>query len=86
MEVLSLCLPSIKMSLQNHHISAFFFMAQITQILSFSEMGLLERSKIRVLERQLLKKIICYESLGFVSALRQKVFSGAPVKCIFFIP
>ena len=58
-------------------------MAQITQILRFTEMGLLERSKITVLKGHLFKKKICYKSFEFVSPLTQKVLSGEPVKCVF---
>ena len=58
-------------------------MAQITQILLFSGMPLLERSKITVLDQYLFKKEICYEGFGFVSSLHKKVFSEAPVKCVF---
>ena len=77
------CLTSVKRYFEGHQLSAFFFMAQITQILLFSGMVLLERSKITVWERHLFKKKFCYGSLEFVSALRKKVFSGAPVNFVF---
>ena len=66
---------------QKHQLSAFYFIAQITQILLFSGILLLERSKITVRERHLFK-INCYGSFGFASTLHKKVFSGAPVKCV----
>ena len=57
-------------------------MAKITQILLFSRILVLERSKITVWERHLFKKN-CYVSFKFVFNLRKKVFSGGPVKCVF---
>ena len=83
MKVLGLCLPYIKRHFQKHQWSVFFFMAQITHIVLFWGMSLLERSKITIWERHLFKKKIIYESFGFVSALHNKVFSGARVKCVF---
>ena len=82
MEVLSLCLPYVERYFQRQKLRVVFFMARITQILSFLGMQLLERWKITVWE-YLFKKIICYESFEFVSPLTQKVLSGAPVKCVF---
>ena len=58
-------------------------MAQITQILLFSWMWLLERSKITVWERNLVKKKFNYGSFVVMSTLRKKVFSGAPFKYFF---
>ena len=46
-------------------------------------MALLERSKITVREQLLFKKKLCYGSFRYVSNLSKKVFSGAPVKCVF---
>ena len=66
---------------KEHHLSTFFFMGQITQILLFSGILLLERSKITVREQHFFKKN-CYGSFGFASTLHKKVFSGAPVKCV----
>ena len=64
-------------------VSIFLFLAQITQILLFSGRPILERRKITVWKWHLFKKIFCYESFGYVSTLRKKAFSGAPVKCYF---
>ena len=61
----------------------FLFMAQITQILLFSGMPVLQRSKITVWEQKLFKKKFFYGSFWFVSTLRKKVFSEAPMKCFF---
>ena len=60
-------------------------MAQITQILLFSGMPLLEVSKITVWERHLFKKKKknCDGSFEFVFTLRKKAFSGAPGKFVF---
>ena len=57
-------------------------MAEITQILLFLGMLLLERSKITGWEQHLLKKI-GYGSFRYVFTLCKKVFSGEPVKCLF---
>ena len=56
MEVLSLGLPFVKWYFEEHHLCAFLFMAEITEILLFSGMPLLERSKTTVWERHLFKK------------------------------
>ena len=54
-------------------------MVQITEILLFLWMQLLQRSKITIWERHLfLEKV--YGSFGFVFTLHKRVFSGAPVK------
>ena len=80
MEVSGLCLPYEKRFFQEHQWSAFLFMAQITQILLLSWMPLSKRSKITVWERKLFKNKFIYGSFWFVSTLRKKVFSGAPMK------
>ena len=60
-------------------VKCVFFMAQITEILLFLWMQLLQRSKITIWEQHLfLEKV--YGSFGFVFTLHKKVFSGAPVK------
>ena len=69
-----------KRYVQEHQLSDFLFMAQITQILLFSWMPLSKRSKITVWERKLFKKKFIYGSFWFVSTLRKKVFSGVPMK------
>ena len=59
-------------------------MAEITEILLFSGMPLLERSKTTVWERHLFKKKKKYYGrFEFVSTLRKNVFWGAAVKCVF---
>ena len=63
--------------------SDFFFMAQITEIMFCSRMPVLKRSKITAWERLFFQKKNCYGSFMYVSTLRKKVFSGAPVKCVF---
>ena len=81
MEVSGMCLPYVKRYFQEHQLSLFFFMAQITQILSFSIMPILQRSKITLWEQHLFKNKIINRSFGFVSILCKKVFSEASVKC-----
>ena len=60
-KVLGLCLLYIKRYFLEHQFSGFFFMAQVTQILLFSGMPLLERSKITVWEWQILKKNLLWK-------------------------
>ena len=48
-----------------------------------SGMTVWHKSKITVWEGHLFKQKFIYGSFGFVSTLRKKVFSGAPVKWIF---
>ena len=47
MEVLSLCLPSVKRYFEEHQLSVFFFITQTIQILLFLGMPLLERSNLQ---------------------------------------
>ena len=56
MEVLGMCLPYVKMYFQDHQLSLFFSMAQLTQILLFLEVLLFEKLKITVTEQHLFKK------------------------------
>ena len=58
----------------------FFWMNQITQILLFSRMTVLLRSKSTVWEGNLFKKN-WYGSFGFVSTLCKKLFPEALIKC-----
>ena len=44
-EVLSMCLAWVKRYFEENQLTAFFFMAQITQILLFSGMPILQRSQ-----------------------------------------
>ena len=64
MEVLGMRLSYVKKVFQEFQWSAFLFMAQITQILLFLGMFLLERLKITVSERQLSKRKNAMEVLG----------------------
>ena len=63
-EVLGMYAAYIKTYFQEYQPSAFVFMAQITQILLFSRMPLLERSKIMVWEQDLFQKKFPMEVLG----------------------
>ena len=83
MKVLGLCISYVKMYFQEHLRSDFLFMAQITQILLFLRIQLLQRSKITVWERHLFKKKICYGSFRYMSTLHKRVFLGALVKYVF---
>ena len=84
MEVLSLGLPFVKWYFEEHHLCAFLFMAEITEILLFSGMPLLERSKRPQFENDTFsKKKKYYGRFVFVSTLRKNVFWGAAVKCVF---
>ena len=55
-------------------VKCFFSMAQITQILLFLGMLVLERSKAIVWERQLFKKIFYYESFNMCLPYVKKYF------------
>ena len=68
MEVLGMCLPYIKRYFQDHQSRAFFVRAQISQILFFLRMLLLESSKITVWERHLFQNFFFYGSLRYVSS------------------
>ena len=48
MDVLGMCLSYVKRYFQEHEFSAFLIVAQITQILLFLGMPILERSNITV--------------------------------------
>ena len=63
-EVLGMYAAYIKTYFQEYQQSAFVFMAQITQVLLFSRMPLLERSKIMVWEQDLFQKKFPMEVLG----------------------
>ena len=80
-----MCLPYLKRYFQEHQWSDFLFMPQITQILLFSGVPFLERSNITVWEQPLFKEKLCCGSFRYVSNLRKKVFSGAPVMCDFLM-
>ena len=53
MDVLGMCLSYVKRYFQEHEFSAFLIVAQITQILLFLGMPILERSNITVWKRHL---------------------------------
>ena len=63
MKFLGRCVPYVKRYSQEPQWSAFLFMAQITQILLYLGMPLLEKSKITAWYRHLFKKI-AFEVLG----------------------
>ena len=84
MEVLRMCLPYVKRYCQRHQWNAFFFRAQITQILLFSRMSVLERSNNTVWDQHLFTKLLCYGSFRYLSTLRKEVFSGVSVNFFFF--
>ena len=58
MEDLSMRLPYVKYIFPGSPVKCFLFMAQITQILLFSGMNVLERSKITVQQRLTFKKFL----------------------------
>ena len=83
MEFLSMCVPLSNKVIPKHQWNAFFFRAQISQILLFFRMLVLGWWKITVWERHLFHTFFCYGSFWHVSTLRKKLFSGAPVKNFF---
>ena len=85
MEVLGICLPYVKMYFQEHHLSTFFFMGQITQILLFSGILLLERSKITVREQHFFKKKIVMEVLGLHLPYIKRYFQKDQLSVSYFM-
>ena len=85
MEVLGICLPYVKMYFQEHHLSTFFFMGQITQILLFSGILLLERSKITVREQHFFKKKIVMEVLGLHLPYIKRYFQKHQLSAFYFM-
>ena len=85
MEVLSLCVPFIKRYFQEHQLSAFFFMAQITQIVLFPGMLLLERPKITVWERHLFKKKFAMEVVSLCLPYIKRYFQEHQLSGFFFM-
>ena len=85
MEVLGLHLPYIKRYFQKHQLSAFYFMAQITQILLFLGMLLLERSKITVWEWCLFKTRFAMEVLGLCVPYIRRYFQEHHSSVFFFM-
>ena len=65
--------------------NAFFVRADITQILLFSRTVVFERLRITVWEGHSFKNVFCYGSFRYMSTSSEKVFSGAPLKCFFFM-
>ena len=84
MEVLRMCLPYVKRYCQRHQWNTFFFRAQITQILLFSRMSVLERSNNTVWDQHLFTKLLCYGGFRYLSTLGKEVFSGVSVNFFFF--
>ena len=76
-------LPYVKIYFQQLQWRVFLFMDQINQILLFSLMNVLERSKITVQQRHIFKKIFSHGNFRYVSSLSKKVFSAAPVNHFF---
>ena len=56
-----------------------------TQILLFSRTVVFERLRITVWEGHSFKNVFCYGSFRYMSTSSEKVFSGAPLKCFFFM-
>ena len=79
-----MCLPYVKRYCQRHQWNAFFFRAQITQILLFSRMSVLERSNNTVWDQHLFTKLLCYGGFRYLSTLGKEVFSGVSVNFFFF--
>ena len=79
-----MCLPYVKRYCQRHQWNTFFFRAQITQILLFSRMSVLERSNNTVWDQHLFTKLLCYGGFRYLSTLGKEVFSGVSVNFFFF--
>ena len=77
-------LPYKKRYFRRHQWNTICFRAQITQILLFSRMPVLERSKITVWEQHLSKKNFWYESFRYLSTLRKKDFQEHQWSAFFF--
>ena len=75
-----MCLPCVKRYFQQLQWNTFFFMAQITHIMLFLGMPLLERWKIIVYENETSSKKFLQWSFRYLSTLCKKVFSAASVK------
>ena len=82
-EALGICLSYIKKYFQEHQWSDFLFVAHITQLLLFSGILLLERSRTKIWKRHIFKKKKenAIRSFTHVPPLHKRVFSRAPVKC-----
>ena len=71
---LRMCLTYVKSYFQEHRLSASLFMAQIIQILLFWALSILQRSKITVWERHLLKKKLSMEVLRLCLPYVKRLF------------
>ena len=82
-EALGICLSYIKKYFQEHQWSDFLFVAHITQVLFFSGVLVLERSRTTIWKRHIFrkKKENAIRSFTHVPPLHKRVFSRAPVKC-----
>ena len=83
LEFVSMCVPLSKKIFPKHQWNAFFFRAQISQILLFFRILILGWSKTTVWERHLFHTFFCYGSFWHVSTLRKKLFSATPIKNFF---
>ena len=84
LEVLGICVPYVKRYFQEHQWSAFFFRAQITQILLLSRMPVSERSKITVWERHLFQNFFCYKFFGVCLPYIKRYFQEQQWSAFFF--
>ena len=82
-EALGICLSYIKKYFQEHQWSDFLFVAHITQLLLFSGILLLERSRTTIWKRHIFKKKKenAIRSFTHVPPLHKRVFSRSRVKC-----
>ena len=83
MKVLGICLPYVKRCFIEHQWSAFFFRAQITQILLFLRMSVSERLKMTAWEQHLFQNLFCHGSFMYVPTLRKKVFFISTKEVVF---
>ena len=78
-------ISNLRKNVFSYQWSTFFFRADTTQIPLFWRMPVWERPEIAVWERHFFKNFFCYGSFRYVSTLRRKVFSAAPVKHFFLM-
>ena len=84
LEVLGVSVLYAKRYLQEHQWSAFFFRAQITQILFLSRMPVSERSEITVWERHLFENFFCYKFFGMCLPYMKRYFQEQQSSAFFF--
>ena len=76
MELLGMCLPYVKRYFQEYQWSAFFFIAQIAEILSFIGMLGLENSRITVWAQLIFWKFFNHKLFFWRSNFHKKVFGA----------